>query len=346
MTRRSPLNMALTLGVLALVACGENATEPETTRHLTSTGPVFAAVPNTWITRADIPRERGSFASAAVTNAAGQSIVYVIAGVTSAGGISPTVQAYNVATNVWTTRASLPNRVYATNGAGVINGKIYISGGIGIRRIADESLYLYDPATNTWTRVSSMPAPGFRGVTGVINNQLYVLTGCGGGADCDPFVPSAFYRYNPATGQWASLPTPTSTHEQGMGGVIGGKFYVVGGQDELNQLDVYDPATNTWTTRTPMPLGQFAAGGRWAGAGVAVGAKLFVIGGFQRDRGGPITAVRTNNVYNPATNTWSTKAPTPTSSAGIVASRVVLSEQQRIEVVGGSRPGTNLQYIP
>jgi N-acetylneuraminic acid mutarotase len=347
MTRDPCSHVALTIGVLAIAACSENTTEPETTRPLPSTAPVPAVVSNSWITRKDMPRARVWHATAAVTDAAGQSILYVIAGMTNAGGISGTVQAYNVATNRWTTKAPLPLRVFRPNGAGVINGKIYISGGVGIRRIARSSLFMYDPATDTWTPKASMPSPGFSGVTGVINHQLYALTGCAGfGADCDPYVPFAFYRYDPVADQWASLPTPPSAHIGAMAGVIGGKFYVAGGvqaglPDGGNQLDVYDPATNQWTTKAPLPRA------RWAGAGVALRAKLYVIGGVARlpdgNPDGTETVVRTTSVYDPSTDTWTHVAPMPFALANLVGSRVVLNGQPRIEVIVGN---TNLQYIP
>ncbi len=79
-----------------------------------------------------------------------------------------------------------------------------------------------------------------------------------------------------------------------MGGFIGGKFYLTGNtttsRDGGARLHVYDPATNTWTPRTPLPLA------RWAGAGVTLAAKLFVIGGWQRDPDGVLRRVRSVNV--------------------------------------------------
>jgi N-acetylneuraminic acid mutarotase len=85
---------------------------------------------------------------------------------------------------------------------------------------------------------------------------------------------------------------------------------------------------------------------RWLGAGVALGGKLYVIGGYTENPDGSIKAVRTTSVYDAATDTWATKAPMPTARAHFAASRVVLNGQPRIEVVGGLRPGNNLAYIP
>ena len=44
--------------------------------------------------------------------------------------------------------------------------------------------------------------------------------------------------------------------------------------------------------------------------------------------------------------TWTTAAPLPTVRYGVAAMRVFFDGRPRIEVVGGSAPGNNLQYIP
>ena len=160
-----------------------------------------------------------------MTNAAGQSIVYAI------GGRNPvwnnpqaTVTAYNAATNTWTLRQPLPVRLASTNGAGVINGKIYISSGCTDHEcfFPTDALYMYNPATDTWTQKRSIPPDTTSGdyqhaygdgVTGVINDKLYVLSGRfkadpphGYFESCDPL----FYRYNPATDKWVELPPPST----------------------------------------------------------------------------------------------------------------------------------------
>jgi hypothetical protein len=330
--------------MLVLVACGESNTEPTTAEILPSAA--VAVAPNTWISRAEIPRIRGQWVGAAVTNSAGRSTFYIV----DASGRSGTLQGYDVASDTWS--ESFPGSGalgHDFNGAAALNGRLYVSGALWEFR-ADRGCYSalrrFDPATKKWTVVSGMPTPGGRGVSGVINQQLYILTGCPYHDDGAPFVPLAFYRYNPATNQWATLANPVSRHVHGMAAVIGGKFYVVGGEDQLNLLEVYNPATNTWTTKARMPLGQFGATGRWSGAGVALGGKLYVIGGYQIDTNGNLTAVRTTNVYDPVTNTWSVKRPLPVGLAGIVGSRVVVNGEARIEVVSTRFGATNLQYIP
>ena len=338
-THRFTYLLATAVTVAAL-GCQNDATAPDPAPA--SPVPDFAVASNSWITRHDMPIERYAFATATVTNAAGQSILYAIGGRNATGGSLSRVQAYNVATDSWTYKAPLPVQLFDMNGAGVINGKIYVSGGLSGYQRWQWGLYMYNPATNTWTRKHDMPFTSSGGVTGVINNRLYVLTNCSPeGCYFSDDLP-VFLRYNPVTDAWTTLPAPSSAHYNGMAGVIGGKFYVTGGGTvDSRHLDVYDPATNTWTTKAPIPRIRFNA------AGVALGGKLYLIGGKQVSAdGSTYTATRNNSVYDPGTNSWTFKAPLPSAKADLEGSRVELNGKPRIEVVGGPRPGTNLQYIP
>ena len=320
---------------LVLVSCAETSTEPEMAQ---AANPALAVASNTWITRANLPNiEREGLATAVVPNASGQSILYAIGGrsISTRGSLGK-VQAYNATTNTWSDRASLPIAAYWTNGAGVIGGKIYISGGETRDKFFRNELHMYNPTTDTWTRKRDMPGVTWGGITGVINNQLYVLT-CVDEDLCWQHSHLVLYRYNPATDQWAQLSVTPVGLGFPMGGVIGGKLYATGGPS--GGLLVYDPATNGWTSKASLP------GRRWNGAGVALAGKLYILGGFEQD-GDDFRLVRKTSVYDPATNTWSNKAVMPTHRRHFSASRVVVDGQARIDAVGGVRPGNNLQYTP
>jgi hypothetical protein len=368
----------LALGTLALAGCGtDTPTQPSIASQPAGTKPELAVVRNSWINRARMPGVRPYLAAATVTNAAGQSIVYAIGGSNFQGCIqcwglvgppTNTVSAYNVATNTWTSRRPLPVPLEFSNGAAVINGKIYVSGGYtrsydnGL--LSTRALYRYDPATNTWTRKRDMPeihneygpgikAPGVGGVTGVIGGKLYVVTSCmttttvsgdsvsSEGCVIIPFAPSVlFLRYNPATDRWTTLPAPfLGGQAPYAGGVIGGKFYVMQGYERgSTELKVYDPATNKWTPKTPLGLGR-------PGAATAVlGGKLYVIGGDRYDNG--VETVDITIVYDPLTDTWTRRAFLPSARDWTAATKVLLNGQPRIELVGGDVAEDNLQYIP
>jgi N-acetylneuraminic acid mutarotase len=229
--------------------------------------------------------------------------------------------------------------------------QIYLSGGLSGRKSYRDELYMYDPATNTWASKQPLPITGYWGATGVIDNKLYVVTSCRWQEDClyygDYMLPSGhpdrwLFRYDPLTDTWTELaipPSGTGGHvTMGIGGTIGKKLYV--GIGESNILQVYDPVTNTWVEKaTPRAL-------RSGGAFATLGARLYMAGGIRWNADGTYSEVRATNVYDPATNTWTNKAPLPTPRAWTAASRVVVNGQPRIAVVGGPRPGNNLQYIP
>jgi N-acetylneuraminic acid mutarotase len=123
--------------------------------------------------------ERRGVATAVVPNAVGQSVLYAVGGQTVTGAPLSRVMAYNAATNSWTLRAPLPVPLMATNGTGVIGGKIYVSGGL---RTPDkgysDGLYVYDPVADTWATKRYMPTFGLNGVTAAIDGRLYVVTSC------------------------------------------------------------------------------------------------------------------------------------------------------------------------
>ena len=339
MIRNSYPYLGFALSLLPLVACSENSTEPATTGSAPSNRST-ALTANAWIARRDLVPARFELATAAVTNTQGQWIVYAIGGRRTSDNVaSRKVNAYNVATNTWSHKALFPLALGSSNGAGVINGKLYVSGGIRNSEQRSRHLYMYDPVSDMWTKKASMPTPGSAGVTGVIGGQLYVLTGCTGHAFCNPFPFLAFYRYDPLTDKWTTLGIPRSLHREGMGGVIGGKFYVVGGH-HTNLLEVYDPATGQWTDRATMPEE------RYRGAAAVVGTKLYVFGGVMQTEGGHEEMVATTHVYNAATDTWAERAPMPSPRLGIGANRVTINGQARIQVTGFASPGNNLRFIP
>jgi N-acetylneuraminic acid mutarotase len=75
--------------------------------------------------------------------------------------------------------------------------------------------------------------------------------------------------------------------------------------------------------------------------------KLFVMGGRRYNAAqDAFETLDITIVYDPATDAWTRRAPMPSPRADIAASQVRLNGQARIEVVGGSVPGNNLQYVP
>jgi len=106
--------------------------------------------------------------------------------------------------------------------------------------------------------------------------------------------------------------------------VVNGKVYAIGGDagglygavygamlSYTNITEEYDPATDIWTFKAPMPTprGHF---------GIAVYQnKIYCIGGFNNNGDTEV-----NEVYDPATDMWETKAPMPVPRSSITANIV------------------------
>ncbi len=106
---------------------------------------------------------------------------------------------------------------------------------------------------------------------------------------------------------------------------IDGKVYVAGGRYDggnvnsplTDSLDIYDPATNAWTSGAPLlrPRGGVN--------GVAALGCFHVWGGEGGNIGEPNNVFPDHDVYNPITNTWTALAPLPTPVHGVTGAAFV-----------------------
>jgi len=97
-------------------------------------------------------------------------IIYVIGGRTDTFA-STVNEAYDPATNTWSTKASMPTGRLIPASA-VVNDIIYVIGGQTDSTTWTNVNQAYDPATNTWSSKASMPTPRGGSAVGVINNII------------------------------------------------------------------------------------------------------------------------------------------------------------------------------
>ena len=84
-----------------------------------------------------------------------------------------TVEAYDTATKLWTTRQSMSVPRYDT-GIAVADNKIYVFGGNDGSDIPGTTVEVYDPATDQWASRAPMPTAHFSPAVGVVNDLMYV----------------------------------------------------------------------------------------------------------------------------------------------------------------------------
>jgi Kelch motif len=174
-------------------------------------------------------------------------------------------------------------------------------------------------STNTWSVKSTMPTPRWKLTSSATNGKIYTI---GGGATGNQCVPTGTVEeYTPSSNTWASKNAMPTARWGAASVAVNGQIYVLGGSRQCPQiivspssaLEVYDPVTNIWVSKTSMPTA------RWDLAAAAVNGKIYAIGGWD-----PQSAIVLKNVeeYDLTTDTWTTKAAMPTARTGLVATAI------------------------
>lgn len=202
----------------------------------------------------------------------------------------------------WRKISSLPTERYHFT-ANIVEGLVYVIGGYGDQQMVVE---IYDPATDSWTSGASPGRGRAAHASCVLDGNIYVFGGDEGfnwhnGAE----------KYDPLTNTWTTIAAVPPEIEHGTGlhtcAAVNGKIYLMGGLgSDLNLVRAYNPTTDTWEDRSPLLIGRISP------ASVTVGGKILVIGGCgaQNSCDTPLDAVEE---YDPATDTWTMKAPLPTA---------------------------------
>jgi N-acetylneuraminic acid mutarotase len=136
-----------------------------------------------WTTAASMPTPRSDLAAAVVNG-----IVYAIGGQTVNGvtGVAlNTVEAYNPASNSWSTAASMPTPRWDL-AVVAVNGKIYAIGGGGNNSNNYNGLVntveVYDPSTNAWSTAAPISLPTYYLAAAQVNGLIYAIGGLSLGA--------------------------------------------------------------------------------------------------------------------------------------------------------------------
>lgn len=153
--------------------------------------------------------------------------------------------------------------------------------------------------------------------------------------------------------RWAlKNPMPTPRTEFGVA-TVNNKIYAIGGYSGsvLRTVEEYDPATDIWTRKADMPTPRRQL------IVVSVNNKIYAIGGvnFSSDPNNLIYSYSTEE-YNPATNTWTSKASMPTGGTvnNVLGNRFIggAVANGKIYIAAHSNPGTlspithTLEYDP
>jgi hypothetical protein len=236
------------------------------------------------------------------------------------------------AAGTWSTGAPDPTKrsdvgaaAASCRGGTMPGGCLYVEGGFKGSFLDTNSIY--NTFTNTWSMGAPMPTKrsnlgvaAARCPAGQTGTCIYAIDGFNAG-DLPTTTNDA---YRPASNSWSTLaPDPIKRSALGVavgpcpgGTIAAGCVYAVGGlgATELNTNEAYSTFTNTWLTEAPMPtpresLAVVAARCPFGSSRICV----YAIGGFGA------VQLNTNEIYSPATNTWSTGPTMPTARDGLAA---------------------------
>lgn len=311
--------------------------------------PASAVHAQKWVTAAPVPQ-----GAEEVYGVAAGGKMYVF------GGLAPGWKAigmtleYDPATDRWTRKKDMPAYHHHVALA-QIDGRIYMFGGFRLPEkgqatwLPVDNSWEYDPVKDDWRALPPLPTPRGSANALVVNGRIHVI----GGAALPKGLGEGYVHpnrnvsvgthevFDPATGTWSRRADMINARNHAAAGVIENKIYVAGGRAgsvfipnafNLDLVEEYDPATDRWSLRPPMPTPRSAAA--W---GVYNG-RLYVAGGELRHRDiwGAYTAVE---AFDPKSESWSRLPPMPLPRHGLAGDFI----GNRFHLVSGSvQSGTNL----
>src|ERR1700687_406415 len=272
-------------------------------RYMTSVAPK-AANPGKWVEQPRLPIPTGEHA---VIESQGK--IHAIAGYARHRVDGNFHQVFDSKSGQWSLKAPFP--LPCNHVAGVsIGSKVYTFGGfIEQNRCPHSKCFVYDAATDQWAPIAGLARP--RGAISaiVLDGKIHLL----GGRDVrsvewHEIYDPAIDKYTFLAGMRGSTGTqPFVGQRDHMGvAVVDGKIHAIAGRMDSYDFNtslnaVYDPKTDGWTFRAPLPTPRSGV------SAVYYRDRIVVFGGEATGK-----VFGTNETYDPKTDTWEQLTPMAT----------------------------------
>jgi N-acetylneuraminic acid mutarotase len=265
--------------------------------------------------------------------------LYVFAGLAPVWKPKAMVMEYDPASNAWTKKQ--PMRLASHHVAlASIGNKIYAFGGFAFPASGPpgwnpvNNAWEYDPAADEWKELAPMPTKRGAATAGVVNGKIYVTGGVNslpgvtenGIHPARPMnVTATVEEYDPATNSWKAVRPLllARNHHAAVG--AGDKLYVIGGRvgsafisrasNNVDLVEMYDPAADLWTPRERMPTARSAIG-----AGL-YNNHIVVAGGEGQDQRF-LAAFKAVEAYDTELNRWQVLPSMPHPRHGLAAGAI------------------------
>ncbi|MCL6471928.1 MAG: fibronectin type III domain-containing protein [Firmicutes bacterium] len=255
--------------------------------------------------------------------------IYVLGG-NDASNLLSTVEMYNPETNSWTTMPPLSeprgsaSSVTLNNIIYVISGKNK-TGGTATTDVTS-TILAYNTDDGSSTIIGRINTARYRAGSALLNNKIYVIGGTTTSGKPGSNALYSIEEYDLDTNVSINKADLPASRDLPAVAQVGGKIYIMGGYDSsgkaTNDCWEYDPASNTFVSKSPM---QTAA----AGKATVLNGKIYVV-----------TAISQIQEYDPATDTWKSLGFLPTTRSGPAVEAV----NGYLYVVGGDENIPPLTY--
>jgi plastocyanin len=290
----------------------------------------FDTTSNSWTQMAStLPDNQMNNMACGVLAVSGTPLIYCVGG-SAAGATTATARVFTY-DPVTDTPALLGSDDWPGDAAGTIlpggftvaNNKLYILGGFNINVASTNEIWEFNPnaaAGSRWTQKVNTPEGIMYAATCNIGGTIYV----GGASDFQGALvvdTTNSFSFDPAAntiGTIAAIPRATGETRALS---FNGQMYVMGGgrvaPNPSNEVDIYDPGTNTWTTGAP-----FVNARRNFPTDTDEISRIWLAGGYD-STGVPVASMEIFCAAGPTPTPTPTVTPTPTATATPTATPTV-----------------------
>jgi len=277
----------------------------------------YDPVSNSWTTKAaTYPDPFVGNIECAVANDSGTDYIYCVGGSQSSTATETgRVFRYDPVADVITTVATnWPPGDASTlpGGITVFNNTIYILGGYDVlNNVSTDQIWAFTPNPAGWVQKNTvLPVPLGYIPTCTIGSLIYTAGGFDAATATDQ---SNSFVYDPVADSIspiASIPRPSSD-TRGLN--FCNQFYVMGGggfPTFFNEVDIYDPVSNTWSLGTPFMTARRNSANDTDGSN-----NIWLAGGIDENLG----SLASTEIFNCPVSPCGSPSPTPTPTATATA---------------------------
>lgn len=213
------------------------------------------------------------------------------------------------------------------------DGRVLVAGG-SMGAEASAIVELYDPTTRTWTQVGSMRQARLAHSATLLRDGRVLVVG--GSVDNTPLGSAEIF--DPATGDWTTTSPMVEPHGSGHTATLlpDGRVLVAGGyqgaprSSPTDSVELYDPASDTWTAAEPMSRGRAFFTSTLLPDGTVLAA-------------GGLSSLNSADLYDPSTDAWRTVGAMADGRHDFTAT---LLADGTVLVVGGEMVSSAEAYDP